>query len=105
MKMTEPSDKLFDIFERVTDDDRNGGLAVRIKRIRKRSVKQYVDDGPYALASALSTLVAKEHWSTARDALVEVERLYDIEDSSNYLTIWEVQPPVESKKQKRRKGR
>lgn len=76
----------------------------RFRAIKNRATKQQIDNGPVALANAISIANTQGFTNTVHNALKEVERLYNLEKDNE--TLWdglmEIKPP---KKQKRRKKR
>lgn len=93
--------KLFGIFEPVDRESMPG----RIRAIRARSAKGYVDDGPVGLSAALHGLIGRGLWTTVNAAVGELERLYAIEEASAPIEyIWEgmFQDPPKLKKRKRK---
>lgn len=55
---------------------------LRIQKIKERSKRGYMDDGPISIYHALKELQAKNFNDTLEWALSEIERLYQIEDNS-----------------------
>jgi hypothetical protein len=80
--------KLWGMFEIATDAIKRD-IPERLRVIKNRSQKQYIDDGPVALYHALYALRSKGFWTTLMAGVDEAERLYALEDARNPEYFWE----------------